>query len=185
MYSNDAVGFSIAFPSGWNVESPAEMEQAAEAGHRAIYGEDVNAAEEHQRAEKILIRLVAATPPQNASSPDTSGVQIIVVPRSRLSPQQQKNFSAEAILQNPALIDVPLVKARQVTIAGTQFATAGEQLPPLTIAGHSVPVYIALYVTIRGEYALVVGITAQDAKEAADVAKVLERFHFSSPPADH
>ena len=177
-YANDALGFSIEFPAKWKIEEAAQMEQTAEAGHRFLYGRDPEAEEEHERAEKIVVRLAAATPPQDPSQPDPRGVQIIVVPRSRLSPQEQKDFSAAAALQNPALVGAPLGKPKSVKIAGIEFETVGGSLGAVNAGGHSIPVHLAMYAIVRGENALIFGVTAGDEKGSVEVAKTLETLRF-------
>ena len=179
-YSNDALGFSIEFPAKWTIEDAGQMERTAEAGHRAVYGRDPDAEEEHEQAEKVVVRLAAASPPQMAAHADPRGVQIIVVPRSNLSPEEQKDFTAATVLENPALIGASLGEPKQVKIGNTEFTTVGSQVGTVNVGGQSVGVYLAMYALIRGENALVFGITASDEKEAAEVAKALETLHFTS-----
>jgi len=180
VYSNGVLGFSIELPAKWKVDGPAEMEQTAEAGHRFLYGRDPDAAEEHARAEKVVVRLASATPTKEPSQPDPRSVQMIAVPRSRLSAEEQKSFSAATVLQNPALVGVPPSKPKYVKIAGVEFASVGSSLGTVNAAGHSIPVYLAMYATIRGENALIFGITAADEKEAAEVARTLETLRFKA-----
>ena len=177
-YTNRILGFTVEFPAKWTVQDAAEMEQKAEAGHRALYGRDPEAEEEHEQAEKVVVRLAAATPPPNPGQADARGIQIIAVPRSHLSPADQKNFTAAAVLQNPALVAMPLNRLKPVKIGQIDFAAAGASLGTIQIEGQKSPVYLAMYATIRDDNALVFGITAADEKELAEVAKTLETVHF-------
>jgi hypothetical protein len=60
-YTNDTLGFSFQFPSGWVVADKATQDKVVEAGHRVMYGNDSAAAREHEIAQECSRILLSAT----------------------------------------------------------------------------------------------------------------------------
>jgi hypothetical protein len=51
-YTNDDLGFTYQFPSGWSVADDATKEKVIEAGHQAAWGDSPSAAQEHAAIER-------------------------------------------------------------------------------------------------------------------------------------
>jgi hypothetical protein len=60
-YTNDTLGLSFQFPSGWVVADKATQEKVREAGHQWAYGNDRAAAREHAVAARCSRTLLLAT----------------------------------------------------------------------------------------------------------------------------
>lgn len=78
-YSNDDLGFSYEFPAGWEVSDKATQQQTIEAGHQAAYGDDPEAAREHETAMKCLRILLWAKKPGQAKSQEALNPATIVL----------------------------------------------------------------------------------------------------------
>src|ERR1017187_2532253 len=59
--TNDTLGFSFQFPSGWVVADKATRDKVVEAGHQLAYGHDPAAAREHEIAQECGRILLSAT----------------------------------------------------------------------------------------------------------------------------
>lgn len=75
-YSNADLGFSYEFPAGWQVSDKTAQQKTLDAGHQAAYGDDSEAAREHEEAMRCMrILLWANSPaqpkPQEALTPAT------------------------------------------------------------------------------------------------------------------
>jgi hypothetical protein len=57
-YSNTELGFSYEFPAGWHVVDPAHYEKRIEAGHENAFGDEPEAAREHERAWQCMRTLL-------------------------------------------------------------------------------------------------------------------------------
>lgn len=174
VYSNDALGFSIEFPAGWQIESGAAPGGAA---GRGVYGDDPEARQALEQQDRVAVRLANATP-KTGTRPDPRGIQMVVVPKARLPKDAQKGFSPAAALA--LLVDVPMGQARKVKIAGMDFVTVGKQVGSLPVDDTPVPIRLAMYAIMRGDNVIVFGITAGNEKESAEVAKTLETLHFKA-----
>src|ERR1035441_3286291 len=60
-YTNDTLGFSFQFPSGWVVADKATQDKVVEAGHQLAYGHDPAAGREHEIAQECGRILLSAT----------------------------------------------------------------------------------------------------------------------------
>lgn len=75
-YTNDTLGFSFWFPSGWVVADKATQDKVVEAGHQFLYGNDLAATREHEIAQQCGRILLSAT--QYPEGTKTDGVNPLV-----------------------------------------------------------------------------------------------------------
>ncbi|HTZ98085.1 MAG TPA: hypothetical protein VMB18_16910 [Terriglobales bacterium] len=60
-YTNDTLGFSFQFPSGWIVADKKTQDKVVEAGHQLVYGNNLAAAREHEVASECGRLVLSAT----------------------------------------------------------------------------------------------------------------------------